>query len=165
MKYLFCLLLALSLVACKKDDEVPELSREEFSNLFPLHRHAEEYVEMFYLRSYYPSGSCLLFPTYIFNETPAAPLQNLFVQLHGADVPPVDLIDRTYGVDCGSATTALSFLPDPAGGNYLVADFRYRYSSEQSTQSAERVGNWRTVWGVQRQYKYNGKIYTRIEVQ
>ena len=164
MKYLFYLLLALSLVACKKDED-PGLSREEFLNLFPLHQQGEEYVEPFYVRFYYPSGSCLLFPTNILGERPAVPVQYLFLHLEGADVPPVSLIDRAYGVDCASATTALSFLPSAAGGNYLVADFRYRYAAEQSTQIGERVGDWRIVWGVQRQYKYNGKLYTRIEFQ
>ncbi len=164
MKYLFYLLLALSLVACKKDED-PGLSREEFLNLFPLHQQGEEYVEPFYVRFYYPSGSCLLFPTNILGERPAVPVQYLFLHLEGADVPPVSLIDRAYGVDCASATTALSFLPSAAGGNYLVADFRYRYAAEQSTQIGERVGDWRIVWGVQRQYKYNGKLYPRIEFQ
>lgn len=164
MKYLFYLLLALSLVACKKDED-PGLSREEFLNLFPLHQQGEEYVEPFYVRFYYPSGSCLLFPTNILGERPAAPVQYLFLHLEGADVPPVTLIDRAYGVDCASATTALSFLPSAAGGNYLVADFRYLYAAEQSTQIGERVGDWRIVWGVQRQYKYNGKLYPRIEFQ
>ena len=164
MKYLFYLLLALSLVACKKDED-PGLSREEFLNLFPLHQQGEEYVEPFYVRFYYPSGSCLLFPTNILGERPAAPVHYLFLHLEGADGPPVSLIDQAYGVDCASATTALSFLPSAAGGNYLVADFRYRYAAEQSTQIGERVGDWRIVWGVQRQYKYNGKLYPRIEFQ
>ena len=63
MKYLFCVLLALSLAACGKETEDPGLSREEFLDLFPLHEHGEVYVEPFYVRFYYPGGNCLLFPT------------------------------------------------------------------------------------------------------
>ena len=142
MKYLFCVLLALSLAACGKETEDPGLSREEFLDIFPLHEHGEVYVEPFYVRFYYPGGNCLLFPTDILGESPAAPVQYL-----------------------SAATTALSFLPDAAGGNYLVADFRYRYAAEQGTQIGERVGEWRIVWGVQRQYRYNGKLYPRVEFQ
>lgn len=163
MKYMFYILLALSLAACEKETEDPELSREEFLNLFPQHEQGEEYVEPFYVRFCYPGGSCLLFPTGILGESPAPPVQYLFLHLSGSDVPPASLIDRAYGVDCAAATTALSFLPDAAGGNYLVADFRYRYAADQSTQIGERVGEWRIVWGVQRQYKYNGKSYPRVE--
>ena len=165
MKYLFCVLLALSLAACGKETEDPGLSREEFLDLFPLHEHGEVYVEPFYVRFYYPGGNCLLFPTDILGESPAAPVQYMFLHLDGSDVPPAELIDRAYGVDCAAATTALSFLPDAAGGNYLVADFRYRYAAEQGTQIGERVGEWRIVWGVQRQYRYNGKLYPRVEFQ
>lgn len=165
MKYLFCVLLALSLAACGKETEDPGLSREEFLDLFPLHEHGEVYVEPFYVRFYYPGGNCLLFPTDILGESPAAPVQYMFLHLDGSDVPPAELIDRAYGVDCAAATTALSFLPDATGGNYLVADFRYRYAAEQGTQIGERVGEWRIVWGVQRQYRYNGKLYPRIEFQ
>ena len=152
MKYLFCVLLALSLAACGKETEDPGLSREEFLDFFPLHEHGEVYVEPFYVRFYYPGGNCLLFPTDILGESPAPPVQYMFLHLDGSDVPPAELIDRAYGVDCAAATTALSFLPDAAGGNYLVADFRYRYAAEQGTQIGERVGEWRIVWGVQPQY-------------
>ena len=165
MKYLFCVLLALSLAACGKETEDPGLSREEFLDIFPLHELGEVYVEPFYVRFYYPGGNCLLFPTDILGESPAAPVQYMFLHLDGSDVPPAELIDRAYGVDCAAATTALSFLPDAAGGNYLVADFRYRYAAEQGTQIGERVGEWRIVWGVQRQYRYNGKLYPRVEFQ
>jgi len=165
MKYLFCVLLALSLAACGKETEDPGLSREEFLDFFPLHEHGEVYVEPFYVRFYYPGGNCLLFPTDILGESPAPPVQYMFLHLDGSDVPPAELIDRAYGVDCAAATTALSFLPDAAGGNYLVADFRYRYAAEQGTQIGERVGEWRIVWGVQRQYRYNGKLYPRVEFQ
>ena len=41
MKYLFCVLLALSLAACGKETEDPGLSREEFLDIFPLHEHGE----------------------------------------------------------------------------------------------------------------------------
>ena len=68
MKYLFCVLLALSLAACGKETEDPGLSREEFLDLFPLHEHGEVYVEPFYVRFYYPGGNCLLFPTDILGE-------------------------------------------------------------------------------------------------
>ena len=44
MKYLFCVLLALSLAACGKETEDPGLSREEFLDLFPLHEHGEVYL-------------------------------------------------------------------------------------------------------------------------
>ena len=64
MKYLFCVLLALSLAACGKETEDPGLSREEFLDFFPLHEHGEVYVEPFYVRFYYPGGNCLLFPTF-----------------------------------------------------------------------------------------------------
>ena len=111
MKNLFCVLLALSLAACGKETEDPGLSREEFLDLFPLHEHGEEYVEPFYVRFYYPGGNCLLFPTDILGESPAAPVQYMFLHLDGSDVPPAELIDRAYGVDCAAATTALSFLP------------------------------------------------------
>ena len=50
MKYLFCVLLALSLAACGKETEDPGLSREEFLDFFPLHEHGEVYVEPFYVR-------------------------------------------------------------------------------------------------------------------
>ena len=111
MKYLFCVLLALSLAACGKETEDPGLSREEFLDLFPLHEHGEVYVEPFYVRFYYPGGNCLLFPTDILGESPAPPVQYMFLHLDGSDVPPAELIDRAYGVDCAAATTALSFLP------------------------------------------------------
>ena len=52
MKYLFCVLLALSLAACGKETEDPGLSREEFLDFFPLHEHGEVYVEPFYVRFY-----------------------------------------------------------------------------------------------------------------
>lgn len=88
MKYLFCVLLALSLAACGKETEDPGLSREEFLDLFPLHEHGEVYVEPFYVRFYYPGGNCLLFPTDILGESPAAPVQYMFLHLDGSDVPP-----------------------------------------------------------------------------
>lgn len=116
MKYLFCVLLALSLAACGKETEDPGLSREEFLDIFPLHEHGEVYVEPFYVRFYYPGGNCLLFPTDILGESPAAPVQYMFLHLDGSDVPPAELIDRAYGVDCAAATTALSFCPMPPAG-------------------------------------------------
>ena len=65
MKYLFCVLLALSLAACGKETEDPGLSREEFLDFFPLHEHGEVYVEPFYVRFTIPEGIvCSFRPTF-----------------------------------------------------------------------------------------------------
>jgi len=37
--------------------------------------------------------------------------------------------------------------------------------TRQEEEIGERVGEWRIVWGVQRQYRYNGKLYPRVEFQ